>query len=81
MALSGGFTQFKIDKVGWNTFHTDDQLMDGIIEVFDIAGRKLLSSSITGGREQYTLNTQGVFLIKITDNESQQLYTEKLISH
>jgi len=29
MALSGGFTQFKIDKVGWNTFHTDDQLMDG----------------------------------------------------
>jgi len=29
MALSGGFTQFKIDKVGWNTFHTDDPLMDG----------------------------------------------------
>ena len=29
MALSGGFTQFKIDKVGWSTFHTDDPLMDG----------------------------------------------------
>ena len=29
MALSGGFTQFKIDKVGWNTYHTDDPLMDG----------------------------------------------------
>ena len=29
LALSGGFTQFKIDKVGWNTFHTDDPLMDG----------------------------------------------------
>ena len=29
MALSGGFTQFRIDKVGWNTFHTDDPLMDG----------------------------------------------------
>lgn len=29
MALSGGFTQFKIDKIGWNTFHTDDPLMDG----------------------------------------------------
>ena len=29
MALSGGFTQFKIDKVGWNTFHSDDPLMDG----------------------------------------------------
>lgn len=29
MALSGGFTQFKIDKVGWNTFHADDLLMDG----------------------------------------------------
>ena len=29
MALSGGFTQFKIDKVGWNTFHADDPLMDG----------------------------------------------------
>ena len=29
MALSGGFTQFKIDKVGWNTFDNHDPLMDG----------------------------------------------------
>tara|TARA_B110000116_G_scaffold120009_1_gene104043 strand:- start:17 stop:607 length:591 start_codon:yes stop_codon:yes gene_type:complete len=29
MSLSGGFTQFKIDKVGWNTYHSDDPLMDG----------------------------------------------------
>lgn len=29
MALSGGFTQFKIDKQGWNTFHSADPLMDG----------------------------------------------------
>ena len=29
LALSGGFTQFKIDKVGWNTYHADDPLMDG----------------------------------------------------
>jgi len=27
LALSGGFTQFKIDKVGWNTYHSDDPLM------------------------------------------------------
>jgi len=29
MALSGGFTQFKIDKAGWNNYHSDDPLMDG----------------------------------------------------
>ena len=29
MALSGGFTQFKIDKGGWSTFHPTDPLMDG----------------------------------------------------
>ena len=29
MSLSGGFTQFKIDKVGWNNYHSDDPLMDG----------------------------------------------------
>lgn len=29
MSLSGGFTQFKIDKVGWNTYHSNDPLMDG----------------------------------------------------
>jgi type IX secretion system PorP/SprF family membrane protein len=29
LALSGGFTQFKIDKVGWNTYHDNDPLMDG----------------------------------------------------
>ena len=29
MSLSGGFTQFKIDKVGWNTYHIDDPLMNG----------------------------------------------------
>ena len=29
MALSGGFTQFKLDKAGWNNYHSDDPLMDG----------------------------------------------------
>ena len=29
MALSGGFTQFKLDKAGWNNYHADDPLMDG----------------------------------------------------
>lgn len=60
--------------------NSDDLLLNGIIEVFDITGRKLFSSSISGSREQYTLDTQGVIIIKITDNESRQVYTEKLIS-
>lgn len=29
MALSAGFTQFKIDKVGWNIYNSADPLMDG----------------------------------------------------
>lgn len=29
MALSAGFTQFKIDKEGWNTYHVADPLMGG----------------------------------------------------
>lgn len=33
LSLSGGFTQFKIDKQGWNVLHTDDPLMDGDILV------------------------------------------------
>jgi type IX secretion system PorP/SprF family membrane protein len=33
MALSGGFTQFKIDKAGWNVSNPNDPIMDGAVVV------------------------------------------------
>jgi len=33
LALSGGFTQFKIDKQGWNVLHSEDPLMQGDVIV------------------------------------------------
>ena len=35
LALSGGFTQFKIDKSAWKKYHSGDPLMDGA-EVVDL---------------------------------------------
>ena len=33
LSLSGGFTQFKIDKIGWNVQHPDDPVTQGDVIV------------------------------------------------
>lgn len=60
--------------------NSDDQLINGSIEVFDISGRKLFNATITNSREQYILSTTGVYIIKITDSTSQKVLVEKVVS-
>lgn len=57
---------------------TEDQT-NGIIDVYDLAGRKIISHMITGNRTQMNINVKGIFIVRVSDSAKNLIKVKKIV--
>lgn len=56
-----------------------EEIVNGQVEVFDITGQKLLSSTLSSNSQHFNINAKGIVIVRIMDAENNLLQTKKLI--
>jgi hypothetical protein len=64
-----------------STIHVEcsEDLISSQIEVFDLTGRKVLSSTIKNTNEELNLSSKGIFIVRIINPSVEGVITQKLI--
>ena len=52
--------------------------MHGTIEIIDLAGRKILSRTITNTNQSFDIPTKGIFIARILNAENVQVFAKKV---
>ncbi len=58
----------------------DENITNSSLNVFDITGRKILSTNIVSNHSEYKINTTGIIIVQINDSDGTPVLIDKVIT-
>jgi hypothetical protein len=59
--------------------NSNDRLVQGTIDVYELSGKKIVSKTITDSNEELAISSKGIFVVRVSDENKFPVVTRKIV--